>query len=63
MYFIYAKSSDMKRFQPLDVSEGTVHSSILYASMFENKEEANQICEKLISRYSPSIQFKIVKKG
>lgn len=61
-YFIYAKDSSMKRFQPLDVAEGTVHTSVLYASMFDSKNEAMEIMERL-SVQNPSISFKLVKKG
>lgn len=61
-YFIYAKDSSMKRFQPLDVAEGTVHKSILYASMFDSKDEAMEITERLSVQH-PSISFKLVKKG
>lgn len=61
-YFIYAKDSSMKRFQPLDVAEGTVQQSILYATMFYSKDEATEIMERLSVQH-PHISFKLVKKG
>lgn len=59
-YRIYAKTKHDKRFMALDVANGIQVANLIYASVYTNELDANQVVNELISQ-NKDIQFKYKK--
>lgn len=49
-YILYGKTEGMKRFMPLDLTEGTFVNHIMYASLFNDKVKAKDVTHKLMEQ-------------
>lgn len=49
-YILYGKTEGMKRFMPLDLTEGTFVNHIMYASLFNDKAKAKDVTHKLMEQ-------------
>lgn len=49
-YILYGKTEGMKRFMPLDLTEGTFVNHIMYASLFNDKAKAEAVTHKLMKQ-------------
>ena len=49
-YIIYGKIEGMKRFMPLDLTEGTFVKNIMFASLFNDKAKAETLAHKLMEQ-------------
>lgn len=49
-YILYGKTEGMKRFMPLDLTEGTFVNHIMYASLFNDKAKAEALAHKLMKQ-------------
>lgn len=49
-YILYGKAKDMKRFMPLDLSEGVFVKNIMFASLFNDKAKAETVAYKLMEK-------------
>ena len=49
-YILYGKTEGMKRFMPIDLTEGTFVNHIMYASLFNDKAKAEAVTHKLLKQ-------------
>lgn len=49
-YILYGKAEGMRRFMPLDLTEGTFVKNIMYASLFIDKAKAETVAYKLLDQ-------------
>lgn len=49
-YILYGKTEGMKRFMPLDLTEGTFVNHIMYASLLNDKAKAKDVTHKLMEQ-------------
>lgn len=49
-YILYGKTEGMKRFMPLDLTEGTFVKHTIFASLFNDKAKAEALAHKLIEQ-------------
>lgn len=49
-YILYGKAEGMKRFMPLDLTEGVFVKHIMYASLFNDKAKAEEVAYKLMEQ-------------
>ena len=49
-YILYGKAEGMKRFMPLDLSEGAFVKNIMYASLFNNKDKAESVAQDIMKQ-------------
>ena len=47
-YILYGKAEGMKRFMPLDLTEGAFVKNIMFASMFTDRAKAETVAYKLM---------------
>ncbi len=47
-YILYGKTERMKRFMPIDLSEGVFVKNIMFASMFNDRQKAETVAYKLM---------------
>lgn len=59
-YRIYGKSNYDKRFRPLDCHLGTFTSNLMYASVFDSKEQADDLCDYL-NKNNEGMTFEVRK--
>jgi len=62
MYMIYVKTKSMKRFYALDLTTGSAVCNLIFASIFREKEHAEQALTELESK-NLDCKFEIRKKG
>ena len=62
MYMIYAKTSNMKRFKPLDVAQGILVDRKIYATMWTTLEDIKTDLAKL-EAIDIETKFEIRKVG
>jgi len=60
MYRIYGKTHDMNRFQAIDLNNGNFVVNLIYASFFENLEEAKDTLDHLME-HNKNIKFELRK--
>lgn len=61
-YRIYGKSIYDKRFRALDLTEGVLTSNLLYATIFDSKEQAEDIVSHLNDE-NKNFTFEVRKVG
>ncbi len=61
-YIIYGKSNYDRKFRPLDLTLGTFTDRLIYASVFDSKEQADDICEYL-NKENKNMTFEVRKAG
>nr|DAP14785.1 MAG TPA: hypothetical protein [Caudoviricetes sp.] len=49
-YILYGKAEGMKRFMPIDLTEGTFVKNIMFASLFNDKAKAEAVTHKLMKQ-------------
>ena len=49
-YILYGKTEGMKRFMPLDLTEGAFVKNIMFASLFNDKAKAEAVTHKLMKQ-------------
>lgn len=49
-YILYGKTEGMKRFMPIDLTEGTFVKNIMFASLFNDKAKAEAVTHKLMKQ-------------
>ena len=49
-YILYGKTEGMKRFMPIDLTEGTFVKNIMFASLFNDKAKAEAVTHKLMEQ-------------
>lgn len=49
-YILYGKAEGMRRFMPLDLTEGAFVKNIMYASLFNDKAKAEEVAYKLMEQ-------------
>lgn len=59
-YRIYGKSAYDKKFRPLDLKMGWFVTNLIYASLIDTKEQADEICEYL-NKENPKMTFEVRK--
>lgn len=62
-YRIYGKSIYDKRFRALDLTEGVLTSNLLYATIFDSKEQAEDIVSHLNEENKNNYTFEVRKVG
>ena len=61
-YRIYGKSNYDKKFRPLDCKYGWFVTNLMYATVFDSKEEADDLCDYL-NRENKGMTFEVRKVG
>lgn len=61
-YIIYGKSNYDRKFRPLDLKSGVFTDRLIYASVFDSKEQADDLCEYL-NRENENMTFEVRKAG
>lgn len=59
-YRIYGKSNYDKKFRPLDLKMGWFVTNLIYASVIDSKEQADDICDYL-NRENKGMTFEVRK--
>ena len=62
MYRIYGKSNYDKKFRPLDLKLGVFTTNLIYASLIDSKEQADELCEYL-NKENENMTFEVRKAG
>lgn len=61
-YIIYGKSNYDRKFRPLDLKLGVFTDRLIYASVFDSKEQADDIC-KYLNKENKNMTFEVRKAG
>lgn len=61
MYAIASKFSDQKRFQTMNVKTGEQVNNWMHCTLFETKEGANEVLEKISSLVKPDVELKVLE--